>query len=56
MILNQLICRGIANFGTRCRYEIYEVLRSRTIQKHWMALDCASYYHRMPQGTMWSLA
>jgi len=33
-----------------------KALRSRTNQKRWMALDRVSYRHRMPQGTVWSLA
>ena len=31
-------------------------LRSKTNQKRWMALDWASYCHRMPQETVWSSA
>jgi len=33
----------------------YRELRSKTNQKLWMALDRASYRHRMLQGTVWSL-
>jgi len=34
----------------------YMALRSKTNQKRWMALDWASYCHRMPQETVWSSA
>jgi len=37
-------------------YNIYRVLRWETYHKRWMALDCASYRHRIRQRSMWYLA
>ena len=44
------VCRPITLYIHT--YDIYRVLRSRTNQKRWMALDRASYHHSMPQITV----